>query len=211
MIKLTLNSWLIANVCPEKALKKEKRVGQTIFLEEIDENVDMTVEIEDVPDTVTVIRPQEVGSLSVLNSQGGWTQGCDYLLLGHTEGLYYAIFVELKKTVKLRVDTDQELSTPQKEMREQLRWSQPLFHYILSVFRLDNGSTLSESEFEVVFCVFGQEPYGHENKQRIRRNRASLFGDEIYNGMRIRTSYVTVISFSELLTKGTGDSTASQK
>lgn len=184
---MTLNSWLIENLSPDTILQRDSNEGDTVFLVEKDDNVDMTVEIIGVPETVVIVLPQEVKHLQCL-ARRGLKYICDYLLLFQSDDRCHAIFVELKKTL-----TDED------RPREQLRRTLPLFRYILSVFNVDSGSMLPESRFEVNYFLFGQQPNPHWDKQRVNVNQASIFQSEVYERIKIRTSLAPALSFKVLV------------
>lgn len=184
---MALNPWMSANLSPDTILQRDLNEGDTIFLEEKDDNVDMTVEIVGVPETVVIVLPQEVEHLQCL-ARKGLKYICDYLLLFQSDDRYYAIFVELKKTL-----TDED------KPREQLRRTLPLLRYILSVFNVDSGSMLSESKFIMNYFLFGQQPNPNWDKQRVNVSRASLFQSETYERMKIRTSLASAVSFKVLV------------
>jgi len=180
---VSLHSWLRENL----AENVRTQTSHVILLEEKNDEVDMTVKIVRVPDTVTTIRLDKVGHLSALTGKG-WQQICDYLLVAQSDDRYHAIFVELKQT--LRADT---------KHREQLRRSLPLLHYFLSAFHVDGGFMLSASEFLVSYFLIGKQWSPRWDKPQRRANSASIFEAEEYRSITIRTSVAPRISFNELV------------
>ena len=148
----------------------------------------MAVEIVEVSDSVTAIRLDKVQHHSAVLSGGGLTKVCDYLLVTQVNGKYHAIFVELKKTLN-------EETNP----REQLRRSPPLFHYFLSVFRIDTGLQLAESQVEVSYFLIGHQWNRHVDKQSVRFDPGSLFVTEEYESIKILKSVARAIPFEDLL------------
>ena len=57
---------------------------------------------------------------------GKWNLSCDYSLLGKVDAIWYAVFVELKKTFR-----------PDSRPKEQLRWSLPILDYIRQTCELE--------------------------------------------------------------------------
>ena len=62
----------------------------------------MTLRIEEVPESVVIISPEDAKKWELYcgNKPKNWMKRCDYLLIGKTDGGYFAIFVELKKRLR---------------------------------------------------------------------------------------------------------------
>ncbi len=185
---MTLTTWLKDNISSKKVQHYPANTFQPILLKEKDKNVNMTVEIVDVSDTVTTIRLDKVQHHFAIRAGGLLKKVCDYLLVTQAGGKYHAIFVELKKTLNEEINP-----------REQLRRSPPLLHYFLSIFRIDTGMNLSESKVEVSYYLIGDQWNKHVDKQSVRFDPGSIFVTEEYESIKIRKSVSRAITFEDLL------------
>ena len=182
-------SWLDEYVLPSRKLPESKRVGQTIELEEKDNNANMSVTIGDVPDSAVVIRPDKAGQWRILKSdkRKGWDSLCDYLILWESDDKLFAIFIELKT------------STPHPHGKTQLRWTLPMLHYLLFVFDEDSRSATPETEIVAKYFEFGQR----KNRRIVKRHTKSVptpfFRDEVHWGIRVRYSVEQEFSLRQLL------------
>lgn len=186
--ELTLTTWLSDKITSEKVQYYPANASQPILLKEKDRNVNMTVKIVDVNETVTSIRLDKIQHLSSIRSGLGLTRVCDYLLVTQVRGKYHAFFVELMKTL------NEDISP-----REQLRRSPPLLHYFLSVFRIDTGLRLAESKVDVGYLLIGDEWNKHVDKQAVRFDPKKVFVIEEYKSIKIRKSVARAILFEDLL------------
>ena len=184
---MSLNMWLNDNLAPDKLRLPDKKKSDTILLEEKDENVNMAVRIVGVPHAVAPIRLDEVGHLSAF-ARKGLNYICDYLIVAQRNDIYYAIFVELKKTLKGNT-----------RHREQLRRALPLLRYLVSVFELDTGSKLPESKIVTQYFLIGQQSSPKWDKQNVKYDPATVFETEEYRSITVRTGVARTIPFSELL------------
>lgn len=103
------------------------RRDSTITLKETARSSQMEVEIDGVHGDAVVIRlagNSTVRPASALHDD--FKKICDYIILTHIDGNFYAIFIELKTTLN-------EEETPY----EQLFRSRPLLDYFLSVYKFE--------------------------------------------------------------------------
>ena len=190
-------SWVDDHVRTDKRLPACKRMDDTVELFEKNSNVDMTLRIEEVPESVVIISPEDAKKWELYcgNKPKNWMKRCDYLLIGKTDGGYFAIFVELKKTLREENDPKHE-----ENGYAQLRWSQPLFHYLLSVFNIDNGTDLSRSEFSIKYWQIGEKPSRDHVKSPVYLDGdEELSFDGEYKGLTIHNRVTPFISLQELL------------
>ena len=98
--------------------------GDSFILEERQRNQEDTrVELIGISSPFLAVRMNKLNHLSALKPEKDkWNQICDYLLIGQANGSDYAIFVELKKTLR-----------EEEKPKEQLRRSLPILEYLLSV------------------------------------------------------------------------------
>ena len=190
-------SWVDEHVRTDKRLPACKRVGDTVELFEKDRNVDMAVRIEEVPESVVVIRPDAASGWDLFcgNKPTNFKKRCDYLLIGRTEGRYFAIFVELKKKLPHENDTRHE-----ENGNAQLRWSQPLFDYLLSVYNTDSRSELGRSAFSIKYWRIGEKPSSEHVKSPVYLGEdEDVRFDGMYKGLTIHNRVTLLISLRDLL------------
>ena len=101
----------LREILRSKALVSRADDG-TLILQEQDV---MKIRVIKTPPTVVAINMQRIGKFSGVKD-GEWTKRCDYLLVREDESSCFAIFIDLKKTI--RGDGEPE---------EQLRWSLPRY------------------------------------------------------------------------------------
>ncbi|MDE0141553.1 MAG: hypothetical protein OXI80_14265 [Caldilineaceae bacterium] len=190
-------AWVDDHVRSDKRLPACKRAGDTVELIEKDRNVDMTLRIEEVPESVVIIRPDAASGWDLFcgNKPKNFKKRCDYLLVGKTDGGYFAVFVELKKTLPHKNDTRHE-----ENGYAQLRWSQPLFDYLLSVFNTDSCSDLIRSEFSIKYWRIGEKPFGDHVKSPVYlgEDEDVRFAGR-YKGLTIHNRVTPFISLRDLL------------
>lgn len=190
-------SWVDEHVRTDKRLPACRRVGDTVELFEKNSDVDMTLRIEEIPESVVIISPEDAKKWELFcgNKPKNWMKRCDYLLVGKTDGGYFAIFVELKKTLRDENDPKHEVNG-----YAQLRWSQPLLHYLVSVFNADRSTDLSRSEFNIKYWQIGEKSSRDHVKSPVY-----LGGDEEvrfdreYKGLTIHNRVTPFISLRDLL------------
>ena len=188
-------SWVDDHVRTDKRLPACKRMGDTVELFEKNSDVDMILRIEEIPESIVIIRPEDAKKWELFcgNKPKNWMKRCDYLLVGKTDGRYFAIFVELKKTLRDENDPRHE-----ENGYAQLRWSQPLFDYLLSVFNTDNCTELSKSEFSIKYWQIGEKPSRDQVKSRVYLDEEVRFDGE-YKGLTIHNRVTPFISLRDLL------------
>ena len=192
MTNVEFVSWLDDHVKENKKLPQCKRRGNEVELNEIDQNVNMTVLVEGVPESVVVISPQKVGQweLFPVHKPKWWRKRCDFLFVGKVEEGYCAIFVELKRTIDER----------DRDGNRQLRWSQPILHYLLSVFNVHTCTGMDKSEINIRHWIIGQRPAKqHARHQLNLGDEEVVCFDTEYKGLMIRNKVAPLISFRELL------------
>ena len=129
--------------------------------------------------------------LSALQDQGDLKKICDYLLIGRASDNNYAIFVELKKS--LREETEDE-----DKPKEQLRRSLPILEYLLSVCSVEYDET-GKPDLVIRYILIAERTIGTFNKQRVRGGEAEKVKEEIYKSARITTFVGTSVSFATLV------------
>ena len=136
---MKFDSWLEDHLKKDKKLPQRKITQDAVELFERRNDTKIVVYCD--PQSVVVVDSEAAGKWELLESHKppGWTKRCDYLLVGELENRYFAVFVELKTTYK------------DSEGKEQLRWTKPLLHYLLSIFNIYLGRDLDASDFTIKY------------------------------------------------------------
>ena len=190
-------AWVDDHVRRDKRLPACKRTGDTIELFEKNSDVDMTLRIEGLPESVVIISPEDAKKWELFcgNKPKNWMKRCDYLLIGKADGRYFAIFVELKKALRDENDPKHE-----ENGYAQLRWSQPLLHYLVSVFNTDSCTDLSRSEFSIKYWQIGEKPSReHAMSPVYLGEEEDVRFDGKYKGLTIHNRVTPFISLRDLL------------
>ena len=87
-------TWLQENVKSCCVLQEDKWTGQTICLEEKDGNVEMEVEIDEVPRTAAIVRFDKGQRRQILKTGDNYEFGkrCDYIILYESDTEYIVFF-----------------------------------------------------------------------------------------------------------------------
>ena len=128
--------------------------------------------------------------LPALQDRGDLKKICDYLLIGQADDNDYAIFVELKKS--LREETEDE-----DKPKEQLRRSLPILEYLLSVCSVEYDDT-GKSDLVIRYILIAERTIGTFNKQGVRGGEAEKVKEEVYKSAQITTFVGTSVSFATL-------------
>ena len=125
--------------------------------------------------------------LPALQDRGDLKKICDYLLIGQSDDSDYAIFVELKKTLR------EEEERP----KEQLRRSLPILDYLLSVCAVEHGS--GEHNLTIRYILIAEQSIDTLNKQRVQGTEAEKVQEETYKSTQITTFVGTSMNFATLV------------
>ena len=112
---------------------------------------------------------------------------CDYLLIGQSDGNDYAIFVELKKTLREEED----------KPKEQLRRSLPILDYLLSVCAVEYGSR--GHNLTIRYILIAEQSINTLNKQRVQGEEAEKVQEQTYKSTQITTFVGTSMHFATLI------------
>ena len=129
--------------------------------------------------------------LPALQDRGDLKKICDYLLIGQASDNDYAIFVELKKS--LREETEDE-----DKPKEQLQRSLPILEYLLSVCSVEYDDT-GKSNLAIRYVLIAERTIGTFNKQGVRGGEAEKVKEETYKSAQITTFIGTSVSFATLV------------
>ena len=151
----------------------------------------MEIRVTKTPPTVVAINMQRIGSFSGVNN-GEWTKKCDYLLVCEDEKSCFAIFIDLKKTI--RGDGEPE---------EQLRWSLPIYRYLCAIYAVHSDCEFKHSGTTVRKFIIGEKYHERFDKQPIRP-QPGVVQKESYKGMEVHTYVGPRIPFNLLLRGATG-------
>ena len=125
--------------------------------------------------------------LPALQDRGDLKKICDYLLIGQSDGNDYAIFVELKKTLREEED----------KPKEQLRRSLPILDYLLSVCTVEYGSV--EHNLTIRYILIAEQSINTLNKQRVQGEEAEKVQEQTYKSTQITTFVGTSMHFATLI------------
>lgn len=166
-------------------LIQEAESDDPFILEESPKNQEGTrVELHGVSAPFLAVRVKKLNHLSALQ-QGAWRQICDYLLIGQSDGNDYAVFVELKKTLR-----------EEEKPREQLRRSLPLLEYLLSVCAVEYSS--GKSNLTIRYVHIAERLNTRFAKQGGEIDRTGKFAQEKYKSIQVTTFVNTFLHFADL-------------
>ena len=158
--------------------------GDSFILEERQRNQEDTrVELIGVSPPFLAVRMNKLSHLSALQ-KGEWNQICDYLLIGQSDGSHYAIFVELKKTLR-----------EEEKPKEQLRRSLPILEYLLSACAVEYGST-EKSNLTIRYVLIAEKENSRISKRRFQRGRQ--LRPEMYKSIQVTTLVESTVHFTDL-------------
>ena len=184
---VSFGTWLNQHVIKSKLLPKCRRCGEILELLDPDGSQSACIQIEEVPENVSVVVPQEVGQWNLFDpGPNGWRQRCDYILMGEKQGDYFAILVELKT------------STPSDKGDAQLRWSLPIFHYLLSSYCVDTCSSKWNKNLTVKYFQVGTSVYD-AHKDLTRVDGSNFFEKAGQDGIEILYTDSDLLSLDLLL------------
>ena len=163
---LSFGMWVDQNVERKKKLPCDKRFGETLILPDPDGKQSACIKVEEVPSSVSVIIPQQAGQWELFDpGPNGWRKRCDYILMGETEDCYFALLIELKTSV------------PNADGVLQLKWSLPIFHYLLSTYCIDKHASVWEKGTKVKYFQVGTNL--HEPDKDLTRIDESIFFEKV--------------------------------
>ena len=174
----------------EAILKPELLQGletdDPFILEESQKNQENTrIELIGVSPPFLAVRMNKLNHLSALKPvKDRWNQICDYLLIGQSDGSHYAIFVELKKTLR-----------EEEKPKEQLRRSLPILEYLLSACAVEYGST-EKSNLTIRYVLIAEKENSRISKRRFQRGRQ--LRPEMYKSIQVTTLVESTVHFTAL-------------
>ena len=174
----------LKEVLAQSVLEPEK--GDSIILRERrrDSRMRITVSIASIP--VTAIRLSKSSHLSILKD-GPWKRVCDYLLLYVGDGIEYAVFVELKKTL-----------SNDNRPKEQLRRSLPFLEYLHSVCDIEYGNETAHSNMRIRYFRIGERFSPRFDKQFVKVGPDRILKREEYENITINTLVGPRVSLATL-------------
>jgi len=188
------SAWKMANdsimtliECLEKVLDSKVLLapslneGGSIVLRETQAN--MKVQIMGIPPTVKAIHIGKINHLPLMKKAGkSWNLICDYLLIFHLNLKYYAVFIELKKSMPMNT-----------QPKEQLRRSLPVLDYLLSVCKIE---CKTKSKPLVRYALIAEKISKRMSKQGVKAKPCKR---ESYESVNIKTCIGKIISVSKLI------------
>ena len=175
----------------EAILKPELRqgldTGDSFILEERQRNqADTRIELIGISSPFLAVRMNKLNHLSALKPEKDkWNQICDYLLIGQANGRDYAIFVELKKTLR-----------EEEKPKEQLRRSLPILEYLLSVCAVEYGN--GQSNLTIRYVLIAERENTNIYKRRSQRGRQRQLRQETYKSIQVTTFVEPTVHFTAL-------------
>ena len=164
MNRLSFSDWLIENIQEWRKSRKINWDGQTLILEEVDDNVCMKVRIEKVSRDLAVFNfDQGVDVNSQLKRSQEFIQRCDFMALEETALEYIVYLIELKAKV------------PSKKGAAQLRWSAPFLEYILAVFLSDSLLEDPEKKLKIKHFQIGDDYVSWVKRMYMKRQNQQRF------------------------------------
>ena len=144
----------------------------------------VTVSAPSIP--VAAIRLSKSSHLPVLKD-GAWKRVCDYLLVYAFDGIEYAVFVELKKTI-----------SDDNRPKEQLRRSLPFLEYLRSVCDIEFGNETAHSNVRIRFFRIGEKLSPRFDKQFVKVGPDRILKREEYESITINTLIGPRVSLATL-------------
>ena len=159
---MRFDSWLEDHLKKTMMLPQCKISQNSVELFEKQNNAKLLIECD--PESVVVVDSEAAGKWELLepNKPRGWAKRCDYLIVGELENRYFAVFVELKITYR------------DNEGKEQLRWSKPLLHYLLSIYNINFERDLDASEFTTKYWKICEDISQDPSEQSILEDNDDL-------------------------------------
>ncbi len=167
----------LKRILDSKILVSRRHDGSMILREE----GIMKVEVANTPTCIAGIHIERIGSFSRIERigsfsrirKGKWKRTCDYLLVCEDEKSCFAIFIDLKKTI--RGDGEPE---------EQLRWSLPIYRYLCAIYAVHSDCEFKHSGTTVRKFIIGEKYHERFDKQPIRPQPGGV-QKESYKGMEV--------------------------
>lgn len=187
--------WLEEHIDPHMLRKGEKWNRRTFMLRENTKDGRMTLRVDDVPGTATVMRFDEGKRRELFDTEQGndFLKRCDFLILDESESEYRAIFVELKRSFE-----ESEAEHPSRKRGEkQLRWSLPSLKYLLSVFEVDSCIESSGKEIHTRYFLVAKNP----NQWYRKRRSKGHFVSDSYGGIVVHYTTRDKINFKVLVSR----------
>ena len=198
---MRFDSWLEDHLKETMKLPQCKITEDSVEIFERKNNAKLLIKCD--PQSVVVVDSEAAGKWDLLkpNKPRDWAKRCDYLIVGELEDRYFAVFVELKTTYR-------------DDGKEQLRWSKPLLHYLLSLFNIDLGRDLDASEFTTKYWKICEDISQEPSEQAILEDEDDLlvlkptvthqednpvYFPQTYKNLTIHNRDSTTVSLQELV------------
>ena len=185
--------WAVSHVADDKKSKRYKRVDDNKYeyeLWERDDNVDMSIVITGLPNKFVIIDPTLVGQWNWFKDLEKWNARCDFLIIGKFGEVLFAFLIELKKSIG---------PVNKQKAQNQLRWSQSLLRYALSIYNISESVTIHESDLTVKYLVVGQDPDERLAKLPTTIDKTVYSYSSPHKGIPINYSIADKYSLAQLL------------
>ena len=187
--------WLEEYIRPHMLRSGEANNRRTFLLKERTKEVRMTLRVDDVPETATVMRFDEGKRRELFRENVGssFLKRCDFLILDESDSEYNAVFVELKRSFEEK-ESDRQC---QNRGEQQLRWSLPSLKYLHSVFEVDRRMDDSRKSINATYFLIAKCPNQWYRKRRSKEH----FKSRRYEGIDIHYSTRNKINFKDLTSR----------
>ena len=154
---------------------------------------DMKVKLIGVSSPFLAVRMNKLSHLSALKESTEtrkyqWNFICDYLLIGQSNGRDYAVFVELKKTLKRKTEA---------KGKEQLLRSLPILAYLLSACAVEHDNS-EKSNLTIRYALIAEKENSRISKRRFQRGRRRQLRQETYKSIQVTTFVEPTVHFTAL-------------
>lgn len=199
---MSLVNWLKNRIRTDMIEKEQPHNRRTYFLSEDDENVRMTLQVQDVPGNAVVMRFDK-GDRRPLFESGErceFYKRCDYMILEESQRRHTAVFIELKA----QFERDQKGIDREFRGEKQLRWSFPSLRYLLSVYETDNHTLMNSRKLAAIYYLVAK-PQNHSPPNPLHRKRRTRepFPSDHYEGITIHYITKNQIKFRQLKSRQT--------
>ncbi len=157
----------------EKVLESQAEGTVTLRERQRESRMRISVATSSVP--VTAIRLSKTSHSSLLRD-GPTKRVCDYLLIFALDGIDYAVFIELKKTL-----------SDKHKPREQLRRSLPFLAYLCSVCSVEYGNAIDSSRVCIRYFRVGEKLSERFDRQFVRVVPNRIIRREEYKDIVVNT------------------------
>lgn len=183
-------------------VREQQSNRRTFFLRETENDIRMTLQVQDVPPNAVVMRFDKGERRPLFEPDRGFDFGkrCDFVILEESETEHTAVFIELKTKFETVVEGEEREHRGEK----QLRWSYPSLKYLLAVFETDKHKLRNDRSLTAIYYLVAKPPdashpnRSHPNPSNRRRRTREHFISDHYEGIIIHYITKNQIKFKQL-------------